>query len=77
MRYILALVSLGLFGWLAFAVFTGTPPLREEEASGTGTFGATVSTVTGTLGAGLSAAILVSVGLVLAWVILRRSEAAA
>ena len=75
MKYIQALISLGLFGWLAFAVATDSIPGDAGGSSKTRALKAAVSSATDEFGTMETASGLAIVGIVLALFFLaRRSE---
>lgn len=66
MRRLLAMFAVGVFGFAAYAIaFRAIPP---------GSLAATVDEVSSTLGHGLTSALTLSVGIVIAWLISRSSK---
>ena len=76
MKYVQALISLGLFGWLAFAVATDTVPGGEGGSSKTRALKSAISTATDQFGTMGTAAGLAVVGIVLAMFFMMRSSEA-
>ncbi len=67
MRRLIALIPLAVFGWLAYAVaFRAVPP---------GGLAAAFDELTRVLGPGLTGGLLLSIGVVLYWLIVRRQNA--
>ena len=76
MKYVQALISLGLFGWLAFAVATDTVPGGEGGSSKTRALKSVITSATDEFGTMETAAGLAVVGLLLAmFFLMRQSEA--
>ena len=75
MHYVQALISIGLFGWLGYTVAFGSLPADAGGSSKSRALTGLADWMTGTLGPGLSGALLLSVGIVLAWFFLRRRSA--
>lgn len=66
MRKLLALIAVGVFGFAGYAIaFRAIPP---------GSLAATVDEIAGLLGHGLTGALVLCIGIVLAWVMTRSGE---
>ena len=75
MKYIQALISLGLFGWLAFAVATDSIPGGDGGSSKTRALNSIVTSATDEFGTMETAMGLAVFGLLLAmFFLMRRSE---
>ncbi|MEO3413353.1 hypothetical protein AAFO92_01715 [Roseovarius sp. CAU 1744] len=75
MRYVQAFVSLGLFGWLAYAVATDTFPGGDGGSSKTRAVKSVITSATDEFGTVQTALGLAVVGIVLAmFFLMRRSE---
>jgi hypothetical protein len=75
MKYVQAVLALGLFGWLSYAVFTDTFPGGESGSSKTRALKGLVSNFTEQFGVTQTAIGLAAVGLLLAAFFLSRRDA--
>ncbi len=76
MKYVQALVSLGLFGWLSFAVATDSVPGGDGGSSKTRALNSAITSATDQFGTMETALGLAMVGLVLAmFFVSRRTDA--
>ena len=74
MRYVQAMIAVGLFGWLGYAVAFDALPAFEGGSSKTRGLMSLVESVTQSIGSGLTGALLLSIGVVIAWYVLKRGE---
>ena len=74
MRYIQAIVAIGLFGWLAFMVTFDRFPEGDGGSSKTRGLKVLVDNITQSIGPGLTGALLLMAGITIAWVIMRRGD---
>ena len=75
MHYVQAVISIGLFGWLGYAIAFNTLPGGEGGSSKTRALMAIVDKVTAEIGTNGVAALCLAVGLGLAALFIRRGTA--
>ena len=71
MRYTLAFLVLGFFGWLGFKVAFRTYPLGETAGADAGFLSPAYNAVVDTLGQGLTGALIFAFGILLAQIFLK------
>ena len=75
MHYVQAIISVGLFGWLGYVIAFNQLPVGEGGSSKTRALMGLVDNFTAVLGPGLTGALCLSVGVVLAFFFLKRGSA--
>lgn len=74
MHYVQAIISVAFFGWLGYAIAFDQLPVGEGGSSKTRALMGLVDSVTAALGTGLTGALCLSVGIVLAFFFLKRGS---
>ena len=75
MHYVQAVISIGLFGWLGYAIMFNQLPSGDGGSSKTRALMGIVDNLTASLGQGMTGAICMSFGVLLAFFFLRRGSA--
>lgn len=74
MKYVQAVLALGLFGWLGFAVFTDSLPGGQGGSGKTMALRAAMARATDAFGVTTTAAGLVAIGVALAAILVMRRD---
>ena len=75
MHYVQAIISIGFFGWLGYAIAFDALPGEDGGSSKSRALMTMVDRVTGELGTNLTAALCLGLGLILAALFIRRGTA--